>query len=144
MFGRRRLKAEIVRLSYRVSELEERLCPCESHSWVMLDSDFTIGSSAGDIDTIYRYKCRRCGKTLKTYKLLPTESYTGSFLVRPNTFLNQKSSYLCVLVEPARRYSNPEDHRAAGLCRPQNCRIKQKSPGGCRGSLSLSCICWLL
>lgn len=48
------------------------------------------------------------------------------------------------LLEPARRYSNPEDHRAAGLCRPQNCRIKQKSPGGCRGSLSLSCICWLL
>ena len=47
-------------------------------------------------------------------------------------------------LEPARRYSNPEDHRAAGLCRPQNCRIKQKSPGGCRGSLSLSCICWLL
>lgn len=46
--------------------------------------------------------------------------------------------------EPARRYSNPEDHRAAGLCRPQNCRIKRKSPGGCRGSLSLSCICWLL
>lgn len=45
--------------------------------------------------------------------------------------------------EPARRYSNPEDHRAAGLCRPQNCRMKQKSPGGCRGSLSLSCICWL-
>ena len=38
----------------------------------------------------------------------------------------------------------PEGHRAAGLCRPQNCRIKQKSPGGCRGSLSLSCICWLL
>jgi hypothetical protein len=47
-------------------------------------------------------------------------------------------------LEPARRYSNPEDHRAAGLCRPQNCCIKQKSPGGCRGSLSLSCICWLL
>lgn len=48
------------------------------------------------------------------------------------------------MAEPARRYSNPEDHRAAGLCRPQNCRIKRKSPGGCRGSLSLSCICWLL
>jgi transposase-like protein len=78
MFGRRRLKAEIVRLSYRVAELEERLCPCESHSWVVVDSDFTVGSSAGDIDTIYRYKCRRCGKTLKTYKLLPTESYTGN------------------------------------------------------------------
>lgn len=47
-------------------------------------------------------------------------------------------------LEPARRYSNPEDHRAAGLCRPQNCRIKRESPGGCRGSLSLSCTCWLL
>lgn len=44
--------------------------------------------------------------------------------------------------EPARRYSNPEGHRAAGLCRPQNCRIKQKNPGGCRGSFALSCICW--
>lgn len=45
-------------------------------------------------------------------------------------------------MEPARWYSNPEDHRAAGLCRPQNCRIKQKNPGGCRGSFALSCICW--
>lgn len=45
-------------------------------------------------------------------------------------------------LEPARRYSNPENHRAAGLCRPQNCRIKQKNPGGCRGSFALSCICW--
>jgi hypothetical protein len=25
------LKAEIVRLQYRVAELEERLCPCEEH-----------------------------------------------------------------------------------------------------------------
>lgn len=41
MFGRRKLKAEVVRLSYRVLELEERLCPCESHSWVVVDSDFT-------------------------------------------------------------------------------------------------------
>lgn len=56
-------------------------------------------------------------------------------------FFNVDMNYL---LEPARRYSNPEDHRAAGLCCPQNCRIKQKSPGGCRGSLSLSCICWLL
>lgn len=56
-------------------------------------------------------------------------------------FFNVDMNYL---LEPARRYSNPEDHRAAGLCRPQNCRIKRKSPGWCRGSLSLSCICWLL
>lgn len=60
------------------------------------------------------------------------------------TWIENKGQALEQMVEPARRYSNPEDHRAAGLCRPQNCRIKQKSPGGCRGSLSLSCICWLL
>lgn len=63
-------------------------------------------------------------------------------------WLNDNGILRCRIIiigtEPARRYSNPEDHRAAGLCRPQNCRIKQKSPGGCRGSLSLSCICWLL
>ena len=74
MFGRRKLKAEIVRLSYRVSELEERLCPCESHSWVMLGSEFTVGSGVGDIDTIFRYKCRRCGKTQKSY--IPLRSDT--------------------------------------------------------------------
>lgn len=59
----------------------------------------------------------------------------------PNAYVGSANIFT---LEPARRYSNPEDHRAAGLCRPQNCRIKQKSPGGCRGSLSLSCICWLL
>lgn len=53
-----------------------------------------------------------------------------------------KDFFSGLLLEPARRYSNPEDHRAAGLCRPQNCRIKQKNPGGCRGSFALSCICW--
>lgn len=32
----------------------------------------------------------------------------GSFLVRPNTFLNQKSSYLCVLVEQACQSNSPD------------------------------------
>lgn len=33
MQTKRELKAEVVRLTYRVRELEERLCPCESHDW---------------------------------------------------------------------------------------------------------------
>lgn len=53
-------------------------------------------------------------------------------LYKKSTVIPSKLRWdLCRMVEPARRYSNPEDHRAAGLCRPQNCRIKQKSPGGC-------------
>lgn len=38
----------------------------------------------------------------------------GSFLVRPNTFLNQKSSYLCVLVETA-GIEPASENRSAGL-----------------------------
>lgn len=67
----------------------------------------------------------------------PTALVLESYIPADDYFICEGSRW-------TRRYSNPEDHRAAGLCRPQNCRIKQKSPGGCRGSLSLSCICWLL
>lgn len=41
MFGDKRLKAEIVRLSYRVAELEERLCPCEQHDWKRTVVDYS-------------------------------------------------------------------------------------------------------
>lgn len=73
-------------------------------------------------------------------KNLPTQKSMemGLFEVKETAITNPDGSVR------SRGESNPEDHRAAGLCRPQNCRIKQKSPGGCRGSLSLSCICWLL
>lgn len=76
MFGRRKLEAEIVRLRYRVSELEERICPCESHSWVSVGCCFEVGSGAGDITTKYRYVCRKCGKSLQSIRLLD-RSYTG-------------------------------------------------------------------
>jgi len=68
MFGKRKLKAEIVRLTYRVAELEERLCPCEQHDWKCVDMDFEYGSGVGDVETIYRYKCKRCGKQMRTWK----------------------------------------------------------------------------
>lgn len=70
MFGRRRLKAEIVRLTYRVAELEDRLCPCESHDWIKIDYEFTGGTGMGDETTLYTYKCKTCGKVRKTYKVL--------------------------------------------------------------------------
>lgn len=38
MFGRAKLKAEIMRLTYRVADLEERLCPCEEHDWKQIKS----------------------------------------------------------------------------------------------------------
>lgn len=79
-------------------------------------------------------------ESLRQFSPVQTEPVRIATTHRGGTYAGSQAASF--MLEPARRYSNPEDHRAAGLCRPQNCRIKQKSPGGCRGSLSLSCICW--
>ena len=68
MFGKRKLKAEIVRLTYRVAELEERLCPCEQHDWKCTNMDWQVVSGVGDVETVYDYKCKRCGKQMRTWK----------------------------------------------------------------------------
>ena len=68
LFGRRKLLTEIGRLSCRVAELEERLCPCENHQWKKIDMDFVGGTGRGDEETVYTYKCKRCGKSLRTWK----------------------------------------------------------------------------
>lgn len=60
MFNRK-LKDEIVKLTYRVKELEERLCPCESHDWAQVGYRHVL-NWPGNLDTVYRYKCRKCGK----------------------------------------------------------------------------------
>ena len=65
MFGKRRLRAEIMRLAFRVADLEERLCPCEGHDWKKIDSGFFFdGHAEGEM--WYRYKCRTCGKVVQT------------------------------------------------------------------------------
>lgn len=70
MFKKKKMAAEIVRLRYRVQELEERLCPCEQHQWLVIDTEDDIGS-LGATTTYYIYKCRRCGKIKRTFRLLP-------------------------------------------------------------------------
>ena len=65
---------EIARLTYRVKELEERLCPCEQHQWLVTDMESVHEPDAYDIDyetTYYTYKCRRCGKSKRTWRILP-------------------------------------------------------------------------
>ena len=66
MFGNKRLKAEIVRLSYRVAELEERLCPCEQHDWKRTGVDYSC-DRAGCCYDMYNYKCARCGKKMRSF-----------------------------------------------------------------------------
>lgn len=63
MFGRQKLKDEIVRLNYRVAELEERLCPMNAHDWVKVSSTLVTFTKGIDWDSKCTYRCRRCGKT---------------------------------------------------------------------------------
>ena len=63
MFGKRKLKAEIIRLTHRVAELEERLCPCEQHDWKRIGVDYTY-DGVGGCDATYNYKCAKCGKKI--------------------------------------------------------------------------------
>lgn len=61
MISRRRLREENIRLKCRIADLEERLCPCEDHDWKRIGSHFEFPIPE-DIQTVYHYKCKRCGK----------------------------------------------------------------------------------
>lgn len=58
---KRLLRNRIMRLEYRIEELEERLCPCESHDWKQVGYHFQP-IAMGEFETIHHYKCRVCGK----------------------------------------------------------------------------------
>ena len=62
MVTKRKLKEEVIRLNYRIAELEERLCPGEEHDWKQVGFYVTTLTSGLDFDTVYKYKCKRCGK----------------------------------------------------------------------------------
>lgn len=68
MFGTRKLEAEIVRLSYRVAELEERLCPCEQHDWKRTGVDYSYDRTGCCAAAMHNYKCARCGKKMRSFQ----------------------------------------------------------------------------
>ena len=76
MLGKKKMAAmaaEIARLTYRVKELEERLCPCEQHQWLVTDLESVYEPDEygiNDETTYYTYKCRRCGKSKRTWRIL--------------------------------------------------------------------------
>lgn len=64
---KRFLKNEVNRLSYRVAELEERLCPCESHDWKRVGVRYAH-IAMGEVQTVYRLKCKVCGKERESWE----------------------------------------------------------------------------
>lgn len=57
-------KNKVIQLEYRVKELEERLCPYESHTLKRVGTRF-VHIGMGEIEPIYRYKCKVCGKEME-------------------------------------------------------------------------------
>lgn len=74
-----KLMLENISLKARIAELEEKICPCEQHDYITIDYEFVGGTGMGDETTIYHYKCRKCGKRIKSWKILnqPTEKGGG-------------------------------------------------------------------
>lgn len=63
MMTKKKLGAEVVRLTYRVQELEERLCPCGQHDYIKVGTEW--GDMPAGSDMFYEYQCKRCGKKTK-------------------------------------------------------------------------------
>lgn len=66
METKRQLREQICNLNHRIEDLEERLCPCESHQWKLIDQIATYGLF-DYYATNYIYKCTHCGKKIKTH-----------------------------------------------------------------------------
>lgn len=65
METKRQFREQILHLEHRIEDLEERLCPCGSHQWKLIQEHYIYNWY--DVDTIYTYKCARCGKEIETY-----------------------------------------------------------------------------
>ena len=74
-----KLMIENISLKARIAELEEKICPCEQHNYIIVDYEFVGGTGMGGETTIYHYKCQKCGKRIKSWKILdhPTEKGGG-------------------------------------------------------------------
>jgi hypothetical protein len=57
-------KNKVIQLEYRVKELEERLCPCESHTLKRVGTRWAH-IAMGELEPIYQYKCKVCGKEME-------------------------------------------------------------------------------
>jgi hypothetical protein len=68
--SKRQLEIDNLLLKARIDFLEGLLCPCQQHDFVKVDYALIGGSGRGDETVIYRYECGRCGKRVKSYKLL--------------------------------------------------------------------------
>jgi len=56
-----KLEQKISTLEFRIKELEEKLCPCEQHDYIVVDK--IVKYNTYDVDYYEKRVCSRCGKT---------------------------------------------------------------------------------
>ena len=70
MLRKKKMAAEIVRLTYRVQELEERLCPCEQHQWIVIDMESVYDPRGVDPKGLLDQKSRVQGALVYAFYFL--------------------------------------------------------------------------
>lgn len=45
-------------------------CDIETYNWLVIGSEYASENDPRDMTTFYTYKCRRCGKTKRTWEIL--------------------------------------------------------------------------
>ena len=61
---------KIKHLEARVSQLEELLCPFNSHDWIEVDWHLESFDNGHTTDVVRHYKCSRCHKYIETVREL--------------------------------------------------------------------------
>ena len=70
------LRIEVVHLKCRIAELEEKFCPGGFHDWQPAGYDLLLNPILG-AKRLYRYKCKKCGKTIKVSRLMDFKEGLG-------------------------------------------------------------------
>lgn len=74
MLNRKELE-KMIRLEYRIKELEDKLCPYEKHDWVLVRNISSI-TSIGEVHNEYLMKCGRCGReTVSSVPVLKFDAF---------------------------------------------------------------------
>ena len=68
--SKRKLLIENLTLKTRIAHLESLICPHNQHDFVKVGYDFVGGTGRGDEIPIYHYQCRKCDKSVSSWKIL--------------------------------------------------------------------------
>lgn len=77
MFKRKKLLKTISKQQVRIAQLEDIICPCQSHEFVGVSSEFVVTSGAPIVDgyTETTLQCKKCKKIVHSGAPLASKYY---------------------------------------------------------------------